>query len=171
MKDFLQNKPLLTFAGGGVVFVLIYLLIFMFPTLNRISFLKTAIPAKEQELKQMGELSGEYLSIKKEYATKDNLPVESESIFSLVERIAKSKGLSEKISSMKPVLSSVKENDSEEVGVEVRMKDLTLQNLVSYLYTLESPPYNLKIKEIQINSPKDRLSLEVTFTASRWEKK
>lgn len=144
---------------------------FIFPTLNRITNLKTMIPKKEQEVKEMEMLSGEYISIKKEQGSREALSVEGESIFSLVERIAKTKGLTEKISSIKPVLSSVKEESSQEVGVEVKMKGLTLQNLVSYLYILENPPYNLKIKEIQLNSPKDSLSLEVDFTTSRLEKK
>lgn len=166
-----MNRKLLLFSGGGIVLILLYLLIFIFPTLNRISVLKETLPKKEQEIKEMETLSGEYLGMKKEYASGETLSTEAESIFSLVERIAKSKGLSENIFSIKPIPSSLKQEGSEEVGVEVKMKDLTLQNLVSYLFTLESPPYNLKIKEIQISSPKDSQSLEVNFTASRWEKK
>ena len=171
MREFLQNRRLLIFSAGSIVFISLYLLVFMFPALNRISVLKETLPKKEQELKEMETLSGEYISMKKEYTSKESLSAESESIFSLVERIAKAKGLSEKISSIKPAVSSGKERDTQEVSVEVKMKDLTMQNLVSYLFTLESAPYNLKIKEIQISSPKDRLSLEATFTASRWEKK
>ena len=93
MKDFLQSKPLLTFMVGGIVSILLYLLVFVFPTLNRISFLKTAIPAKEQEIKEMGELSGEYLSIKKEYATKDSLSVESREYFLFSGKNSKEQGV------------------------------------------------------------------------------
>ena len=66
---------------------------------------------------------------------------------------------------------SAKTEDFREASVEIRMKNLSLQNLVSYLYTLESTPYNLNIKEIQITSPKEKLSIEVTFIASRLERK
>ena len=171
MKDFLRDRKFLVFLGGGIIFILLYLVFFIFPTLNRITVLKTTIPKKEQEVNEMEMLKGEYLSIKKEYSPIETLSKESESIFSLVERIAKSKGLSGNISSIKPVPSSGKEGDSQEVGVEVKMKDLTLPNLVGYLYTLENPPYNLRIKEIQMNSPKDSSYLEMSFTASRLEKK
>ncbi len=174
-----MNKKLIIFTGYGIVFVLLYLLFFMFPTLNRISFLKQEIPVREQEVGQMQTLKQEYLAAKKEYVPASSSTQESESIFSLAERIAKMRGLSGNISSIKPITSSasvrmdssIKKEDFQEASVEVKMKNLSLQNLVSYLYTLESPPYNLSIKDIQITLPKDRLSLEVTFIASRWEKK
>lgn len=171
MTEFLRNRKALISLTGGIAFILLYLVFYIFPTLNRIKVLKETLPQKEQEVKEMESLSSEYLNLKKEYSPKEILSAESESIFSLVERIAKSKGLSENISSIKPLISSVKEGDTQEMSVEVKIKDLTLQNLVSYLFTLEGPPYNLKIKEIQINSPKDSSSIEVSFTASRWEKK
>lgn len=166
-----MNRKLLLFSGSGIVLILLYLLAFIFPTLNRINFLKETLPEKEQGLKEMNELSGEYIGMTKEYASKEALSIEAESIFSLVERIAKARGLSDKVSSIKPVISSGKQEGYEEASVEVKMKDLTMQNLVNYLFTLEGPPYNLKIKEIQINSAKDRLSIEVNFIASRWEKR
>ncbi len=172
MKDYLRNRKLLVFLAEGIVFILLYSIFFVLPTFNRIKVLKTAIPKKEQEVREMETLKTEYLSVKKEYSSDETLSKEGESIFSLVERIAKSKGLSENISSIKSVPSSVKEKeDSQEVSVEVKMKNFTMQNLVNYLFTLENSPYNLKIKEIQINSPKDSSYLEATFTASRWEKK
>ena len=160
--------------------ILLYLLIFALPTANRITFLKISLlPKKEQELKEMEILKEEYLNRRKEYSSLENMSEEGESIFSLVERIAKARGLAGKISSIKPVLLSgaVRADLSDgregfqEVGVEVKMKALSLQNIVNYLFTLENPPYNLRIKEIQVNSPKDRLSLELAFTASRWEKR
>jgi predicted RND superfamily exporter protein len=178
MKELLENRKLLIISVGGIIFVLLYLVVFIFPTLNRITVLKEEeIPQKEQEVKEIKTLSEEYLSRKAK--VNENLSIQNESIFSLVERIAKARGLSENISSIKPISSSApvrhsaggKEGNIQEVSVEVKMKDITLQKLVSYLYTLENSPYNLRIKEIQIEPEKDRLSLEVGFTASRWEKR
>ncbi len=174
-----MNKKFALFTGYGIAFILLYLLFFMFPTLNRINVLKKAIPQKEQEVKEMQTLQEEYLAAKKEYVPASSSTQESESIFSLVERIAKMRGLAENITSIKPLTSaapvrtdfSSKEDGFQESSVEVRMINLSLQNLVNYLYTLENPPYSLGIKDIQITSAKDKLSVEVTFTASRLEKK
>ena len=173
-----MDRRLLIWVGVGSAVVLLYLAAFMFPSLNRISSLKKTIPQKEEEMRQMQTLKEEYLAAKKEHI---GLPVSSqdgESIFSLVERIAKTRGLAENIISIKPVASaaavrtdSSAGDDFQEASVEVKMKNLSLQNIVSYLYTLESSPYRLAIKDIQITSPKDRLSVELTFTASRLEKK
>ncbi|MDD5454294.1 MAG: hypothetical protein PHW62_02185 [Candidatus Ratteibacteria bacterium] len=173
-----MNKKLMLFTGYGIAFILLYLLLFVFPTLHRISILKETLPQKEQEVKEMQTLKDEYLVAKREYVPASS-GQENESIFSLVERIAKARGLTESISSIKPITSpapvrpdsSANKENLQEASVEVKMKNLTLQNLVSYLYTLENPPYNLNIKDIQITSAKDRLSLEATFTASRLEKK
>lgn len=174
-----MNKKLLLLSAGTAAFVLLYLSFFVFPTLNRINSLKASIPQKEKEVKEMQTLKEEYLVVQKKYVPASSSTQEGESIFSLAERIAKARGLAENISSIKPITSpapvrtdsSAKKEDFQEASVEIKMKNLTLQNLVSYLYTLESHPYNLSIKDIQISSPKERLSLEVTFTASRWEKK
>jgi hypothetical protein len=173
------NKRLLLFLSLTIAFVLLYLSFFVFPTLNRINFLKTSVPQKEQEVEEMQKLKEEYLVAKKDDVSVSSVAQESESIFSLVERIARARGLAENISSIKPITSptpartdsSAKRDDFQETSVEVRMKNLTLQNLVSYLYTLENPPYNLIIKDIQITVPREKLSLEVTFIVSRWERK
>lgn len=169
----MRNKKVLIFLVEAVAFVLLYLVFFIFPTLNRISFLKAEIPQKEQDVQEMEVLKAEYISIKKEYSPEGVISSEeSGSIFSLVERIAKARGLSEKISSIKSITSSMKEKeDSREVGVEVKMRNLTTQNIVNYLFTLENPPYSLNIKEIQLSSPQEGAYLEATFIASRWEKK
>ncbi len=174
-----MNKKLMLFTGYSIIFIMLYLLLFLFPTLNRISVLKKTIPVKVQEVKEMQKLKQEYLVTNKEYVPASSSTQESESIFSLVERIARVRGLTDNISSIKPVTSfmpirtdlSAKTEDFQEASVEIRMKNLSLQNLVSYLYTLESTPCNLNIKEIQITSPKEKLSIEVTFIASRLEKK
>ncbi|MBU1630624.1 MAG: type II secretion system protein M [Candidatus Omnitrophica bacterium] len=174
-----MNKKLMLFTGYAIAFIILYLLFFVFPTLNRISVLKKTIPVKVQEVQEMQTLKQEYLAAKKEYVPVSSSTQESESIFSLVERIARVRGLADNISSIKPVTSSMpvrtdssaNKEDFQESSVEIRMKNLSLQNLVSYLYTLESTPYNLNIKEIQITSPKEKLSIEVTFIASRLERK
>jgi hypothetical protein len=144
--------------------------------MSRINFLKKTIPQKEQEVREMETLKQEYLAARKNAAVLPANSSESESIFSLVERVAKVRGLAENISSIKPVTSSTParadasaKEEFREVSVEMRMKGLSLQNLVSYLYTLESPPYNLSTKDIQIIPAKDKMSVEVTFTASRLE--
>ncbi|MBU1889259.1 MAG: type II secretion system protein M [Candidatus Omnitrophica bacterium] len=174
-----MNKKLMLFTGYAIAFIILYLLFFVFPTLNRISVLKKTIPVKVQEVQEMQTLKQEYLAAKKEYVPVSSSTQENESIFSLVERIARVRGLADNISSIKPVTSSMpvrtdssaNKEDFQESSVEIRMKNLSLQNLVSYLYTLESTPYNLNIKEIQITSPKEKLSIEVTFIASRLERK
>lgn len=178
MREFFQDRKVLGFVTGMGFFILLYLAVFIFPSLNRINFLKEAIPQKEEEVSEMQTLKKEYLGAKKEDV---GLPISSqdgESIFSLVERVAKTRGLAENIISIKPVASaaavrtdSSARDDFQEASVEVKMKNLSLQNIVSYLYTLESAPYRLTIKDLQITSPKERLSLELAFTASRLEKK
>ncbi len=173
-----MNRKLLILAASSGAFVLFYLSLFIFPTLNRINVLKKTIPVREKEVTEMEALKKEYLAAQKEDVLASSSAKEGESIFSLVERIAKARGLAENISSIKPVTSSAPvrgdssaKEDFQETSVEVKMKGLSLQGLVSYLYTLESAPYRLSIKDIQITPAKDKLSIEVTFTASRWEKK
>ena len=168
MKELLRNKDMLKILTGSVVFVLLYLLLFVFPSLHNIASIKKSIPQKEAELKEMKALSDEYAAVKG--TQRNDTAVQDESIFSLVERIAKSRKLSEKISSMSPA-STVEKENYREVGVEMKMKDMTLQNLVDYLYILEGPPYKLNIKEIQITPQKERFYMDVDLTVTRLEKK
>lgn len=164
----MNNKKFLLFLTGSALFFLLYLSILIFPALSRITFLKEEIPQARQKVGEMRALSVEYLSIKNK--RKKDLVLQNESIFSVVERIAQSRGLSEKISSMKPVSTSEKDENYKKVGVDVKMRGVLLQDMVNYLYILENPPYNLAIKEIQIRPADDRRSLEIDFTVSRLEK-
>lgn len=169
--ELIGSRKWLIFSGGGIIFVILYLYLFMFPTLNRLSFLKEEIPQKEKEIEEMQLLSQEYLRIKKEQDTYRNYSnQEKESIFSLVERIAVSKGLSKNILSMKP-LSSSEEGEYEEVAVQVKMTNLSIEKFTDYLYTIENPPHGLRIKELNIKPEKERLTLEANFVVSKLKKR
>ncbi|HIE44379.1 MAG TPA: hypothetical protein EYP78_06270 [Candidatus Omnitrophica bacterium] len=153
----IPGRKWLVFSGGGLIFILLYIILFLFPTLNKITYLKRAIPEKEKQTVEMRALSREYLRIKEEVdAYKRSTSTEGkESIFSVLERVANNKGLSQNIYSMKPVSSSLNEGEYEEIDVQVKMRNLTLRNLSRYLYTLENPPYELSIKQLQLRKKKE----------------
>jgi general secretion pathway protein M len=74
-------------------------------------------------------------------------------LFSYLERAAGTAKVKENIKSMKPSTSKG-QGDYKESTVEVRIEAITLQQLVDYLYRIESPDKVVFVKRMSIQSNK-----------------
>jgi type II secretory pathway component PulM len=123
----------------------------------------------EQQLKIMSRLRGEFDDVNDrltsveqriQVSTRGNLRTTLESL-AQASRV--------KVESMEP--QATPSNDRyRETKVEVELKEVTLQQAVSYLHQIESSEQVLSVKSLRMRTRNDQASfLDVTFTVSTFE--
>lgn len=144
---------LLIFSG---LFLLARL--FVFPMLDHRKNLKKRIAATEQRLLEMFSLQKEYETIQSgtRLSERDRfLAVKNFSLFSMMERFAGQSGIKDKIAYMKPSTTE-KENDSYRVSiVEMKLQAVTIKQLLSFLYQLETYPTRINVGRISVSKTGD----------------
>jgi len=123
----------------------------------------------EQQLKLMSRLRGDFDDVNDrltsveqriQVSTRGNLRTTLESL---------AQASKVKVESMEP--QATPSNDRyRETKVEVELKEVTLQQAVSYLHQIESSEQVLSVKSLRMRTRKDKPSfLDVTFTVSTFE--
>jgi len=134
-QSFLGRNPrrLLLPVAGGLILVLAFLFGFL-PAVNSIKAKKESVEINEVRLKELASLSKRYSDLKA-FNSEINLKTADKGVrfelLSFLEDVAKRTGISGKISSMQP-----SEGDPREFTVSVVIKDLSIEELVDYLYEI-----------------------------------
>ena len=173
--NFLQNlqmreKILVMGAALAVVLALLYTLV-IDPLLSHAERLDRQIRKAEQDLSTMQTHRREYLQ-QQRVLENVNTQIQHRKNFSLISRLDElARKTGTKILRMKPVPSPPSEAYTEE-SVQVKMENVTLEQLKKYLYEVEQSPQFLKIKRLSIK-PRltDRQRLSVTFRVSTFTPK
>ncbi len=147
----LREKFFLSGAAG----VLLLLGLFHFglsPYLQSRALLQQSIVRKEKELLEMKLLQQEYLSLKRhEGGLKELLSARAAdfSLFAFLDRQAQIAQVKKQITYMKPSVVE-KENGFDESLVEMKLEDVTLEQMVALLKLIESKEQVVSIKRISI---------------------
>jgi len=133
------------------IFLLLQFLIFpFFETRRR---LQRSVRAKEEGLKEILRLSSEYLSHRERtQGVQEVLARRNKgfTLFSFLEKSAGDAGVKAHIKYMKPSVSTGPGPYKESL-VEMKLEAITLQQLISYLYGIESPDDAVGIKRLSID--------------------
>ena len=147
-----REKYFVSVAASSVaIFLLLQFLIFpFFETRRR---LQRSVSAKEEGLKEILRLSSEYLRHREgtqgvqEVLARRN---KGFALFSFLEKSAGDAGVKAHIKYMKPSVSTGPGPYKESL-VEMKLEAITLQQLISYLYGIESPDDAVSIKRLSID--------------------
>lgn len=144
----------LTGASAIIIFLLMQFLVF--PLFDAKAKMKRSIQANERILKEITELSTEYRIykgnadyIKSALAQRDK----DFTLFSFLEKQAGRAGIKTNITYMKPSTTTDTE-PYKESSVEMKLEEITLKQLVDYLYFIESPRDLVQVKRISIKQSK-----------------
>jgi general secretion pathway protein M len=136
------------------IFLLFQLLIFpFFETRERA---KRGVGAREKALKEIIKLSAEYQSYNRGSQGIQQVLSQREkgfTLFSFLERAAGESQVKDRIKYMKPSVSQGTGPYKESV-VELKLEEITLKQLVNYLYRIESPENVISVKRISIKENK-----------------
>jgi general secretion pathway protein M len=155
MKLAKREKYFISIAAVTIsIFLLFEFLIF--PFLEKRERIQRGLQAKEEGLREIVMLGAEYQAIKKSSQVIDRLIARRKkgfSLFSFLERAAGEAAVKDHIKYMKHSTSKGKGLYKESM-IEMKLNAITLNQLVGYLYRIESPENVIKIKRISITENK-----------------
>ena len=148
------------FVSVAVLFIAIFLLFqfLIFPFFETRGRVQRGVKAKEDGLKEILRLSSEYQRYRggsqgiKQILARRN---KGFTLFSFLEKAAGDAEVKAHIKYMKPS-TSIGHGLYKESLVEMKLEEVTLQQLIGYLYRIESPDNVVSIKRISIKETKKR---------------
>lgn len=145
---------------AGLAAVLVFLLIqfVFFPTNDRLNQLSGSVKTKEKDLSELKTIVGQYRLLEAGRDETGKEKGESFNLFAVLEKLATESGLLDKIEYMKPGTQQV-DPLREEKWVEVKLSRITLKDLTSYLYGLQSSGRGIYIKRLSARKDGEYLSL------------
>ncbi len=164
---------ILTIGGIVVLGVLYYLLVFS-PSAARERILRERIRKKESDIAQMTLFQEEWRELKNRHAGAVDLLKRRGKTFTLLsflEGLSRKVGINDRIQYMKPVSFPETTSPMQQVGVELRLDGLSMEDLVRYLYHLEYSKKFLVVPRIKIQRMKGKggeVVLRVTMQVSTY---
>ncbi len=135
MKLESRDKKALIFGGVALAAILLYAFV-LSPFLGDLSRKRSLIPRKEQDLAEVKKLSDEYRQIQGQLQQAQQAAAKRGPLLTEIETITKRTNLSGKIVSLKPQTGTKTQGFTESV-VEVKLDNITLYDIVNYVYSLE----------------------------------
>lgn len=164
---------ILTIGGIVVLGVLYYLLVFS-PSAARERTLRERIRKKESDIGQMIQIQEEWRELKSRYGRAIDLLKrrgKNFALLSFLEGLSRKVGINDRIQYMKPVSFPETTSSMRQVGVELRLDGLSMENLVRYLYRIEYSKKFLVVPRIKIQRMKGKggdVVLRVTMQVSTY---
>ena len=142
---------------GGVAAALILLYVYaLAPFTSDLSRKRELIPRKEKELAEMKVLKEQYLEIQERLREAQAAAAKRGPLLTEIENITKRANLGGKIVSLKPQAGVQTEGFKESI-VEVKLDNITLYDVVNYVYLLEKEA--LRIRKLQFKPRYDNPKL------------
>ena len=144
--------------GGGAVFVFLLLQFLILPFFEDRERIRRGIRVTEEKLREMAVLHAEYQTLQTSTQGIDRVLKKRKkgfTLFSFLERQAGSAKIKDHINYMKPS-SSKGAGPYKESMVEMKLGDVTLNQLVNYLYRIEKPENLIIVKRIAIKGNKKK---------------
>lgn len=142
--------------GAGLVLLFFLFQLLIFPFFEKRERYRNGIKAKENELKEIVLMKEKYDRLKRDSAQMEDLLGKRNkgfTLFSFLERAAGEAEVKDHIKYMKPS-SSKGPGTYKESLVEMKLENISLEQLVGYLYRIEKPEELILVKRISINDNK-----------------
>lgn len=143
------------------------------PLLDRYTNLNRMIRQKESQYKDILQLRGEYLSLKKEYKELEKTASKTKEGFSpltFMESVSTQARIKDRVVSMKPIITPMG-GDYRESSVEVKIERIVLEQIMRYLHIIESSDYPIRVKTLHLKTRFDDPGLmNASVTVSFYEK-
>ncbi|MGB3224446.1 MAG: type II secretion system protein GspM [Desulforhopalus sp.] len=152
-----SREKWVVFGGIGFVLCFAVLQLVIIPVLDAQESLERSISRKKQELNQIRELQQEYYTLKSEEGTVQARIDQRESgftLFTFLDRQATEAKVKKQIMYMKP--STVVGDELNEAMVEMKLQQITLNDLVGFLRLVESDENVVFIRRFSVQESGDK---------------
>ncbi len=143
---------MLIVAAGFIGIFLIFQFV-VFPLIDKRDRLQRALQTNSRTVTEIQTLAAEYNNIKKQSDSARKRIAEKKTgftLFSFLDRVAGKTRLKDRIAYMKPSTASPKNSPYKISIVEMKLQAITLEQLVSYLYKVETSENAVHIKRISL---------------------
>ncbi len=167
-----REQRVLIAAGAFIVLMILYLSVGS--VLQTYDKLEGKIAKKRGEIEKISHLRDQYMQAHKQLAdikAKLDQMERGFSMLSFIEDLAKKQGIREHIGSVKPKKVPLNESYEESI-VELKMENVSLPELVDFIYKVENSGHLLKVKRLRIKTRYDnRDLLNVTLQVTTYKRK
>jgi type II secretory pathway component PulM len=150
-----RDKQAVIYGGGAAVIILLYVFV-VSPFTSDLSRKRELVPKKERELVEMRLLKEQYQEMQHRLQAAQAAAAQRGPLLTEIENITRRTNLNSKIVSLKPQLGVQTESFKESI-VEIKLDNVTLYDIVNYVYSLEKT--GLRIKKLQFKPRYDNPKL------------
>jgi general secretion pathway protein M len=154
VKKLTKREKYAIYALSGVIFLFILFQFIVFPSIDKRKRLERTLRIKEDILSEMMTLKSDYDAIEKRTSLAKVRFENREkgfTLFSFLDRLTGKARIKEYVTYMKPSTTVQKNNSYKISQVEMKLKGLTLQQLTTYLYMVETSKNMVNIKRLSIS--------------------
>lgn len=153
----LEPKDKKTLIVGAIAALIIVLYAFVVsPLTSDLTRKRELIPKKERDLVEMGVLKDQYLDMNQRLQQAQAAAAKRGPLLTEIENLTKRANLNSKMVSLKPQIGVQTEAFKESI-VEIRLDNITLYDIVNYVYLLEKD--GLRIKKLNFKPRYDNPKL------------
>lgn len=168
-----RREQMFLVLGGCFVLVFLVFLLLIEPVFQKREQLGSKITEKRQDLAEMKLMRRELQQLRsrsEEAEQRFSRRPEDFTLFSFMDRLAGETGIKDNISYMKPGSSRDESSGLKTVSVELKIEDVTLEQLTSYLYQIETSNSMVRIEKLSISRQGEEESLlSVVMQAKTYE--
>lgn len=152
-KNINQRERLILSAAGVLLVIFMVVQWGIFPILDHHSSLKQQLIDAKKDLDEVALLKAEYKKLtiqadmtKAQIGSRDS----NFSLLSFLNSVAGQTGLKNKIVNMKPTTSNRRDSSLQVESVEMKFQDVNFEQLLAFLYRIETSPNLVNIRQISI---------------------
>jgi type II secretory pathway component PulM len=142
MKLESRDKRILIIGGAAAAVILLSVYV-VFPLMSDLSHKRELIPKKERNLAEMRVLREQYLEMQQRLQQAQDIAAKRGPLLTEIENLTRRANLSSKIVSLKPQAGVQTEAFKESI-VEIRLDNVTLYDIVNYVFLLEKSALRIK---------------------------
>ena len=153
MIRFSKREKSMVVAAAGFIVIFLVCQLMVFPVIDKKERLQRSLAASSRDLAKIQAVADEYNRLQQQssFARKQLTARETGfTLFSFLEKMAGATRLKDRIAYMKPSDSAPKNSPFKISTVEMKLEAITLEQLVDYLYKLETSEHALQVKRISI---------------------
>ena len=150
-----RDKKVLIIGGAAAAVILLFVYV-LSPLWSDLSRKRELVPKKEKDLAEMRVLKGQYLEMQQRLQQAQAAAAKRGPLLTEIENLTKRANLNSKMVSLKPQ-AGVQTDAFKESIVEIKLENITLYDVVNYVYLLEKD--TLRIRKLQFKPRYDNPKL------------
>ena len=148
-----RREKIIVGVAGALLVILLLLEVIIFPIVDRRAMLSKRIVQKTQALAEIKQLAQEYQSLTSGTANNEaqlRNRAKSFTLFSFLDALAGKSGIKQNIIYMKPSSSNLKGSPYSLSMVEMKINNLTMEQLVNFLHGVETSQDMIWVKRVSL---------------------